>query len=120
MLTSLIEGEIDDEIIELMVGSLDFVMMKNRMLSVFKRFAEKMLDVEDIDVRELPMKRIFDKLQKDSFDDSIAEAFEIYILLHALADSNEIANKQLSKSTFSQEQWKAMDFIRMNTGRIEI
>ena len=62
MLTSLIEGEIDEEIIELMVGSLDFVMMKNRMLSVFKRFAEKTLEIEEVDVREVPMKRIFDKL----------------------------------------------------------
>lgn len=62
MLTSLIEGEIDEEIIELMVGSLDFIMMKNRMLTVFKRFAEKILDKSDIDVRELPMKRIFDRL----------------------------------------------------------
>ena len=62
MLTSLIEGEIDEEIIELMVGSLDFIMMKNRMLTVFKRFVEKILDTVDVDVRDLPMKRIFDKL----------------------------------------------------------
>lgn len=41
-------------------------------------------------------------------------------MLHALGDNNEIANKHLKKVTFNQDQWKAMDFIRMNTGRIEI
>jgi hypothetical protein len=47
-------------------------------------------------VKEIPFKKIFDKLQKDSFDTSIAEAFEIYILLHSLADSNDIAEGMLS------------------------
>ena len=40
LLTSLIEGEVDIEIINLMVNALDFETMKNRMLIVFKRFSE--------------------------------------------------------------------------------
>ena len=88
LLTSLIEGEVDIEIVNLMVNALDFETMKNRMLNVFKRFAESILDKENLVVREIPFKKIFDKLLKDSFDTSVAEAFEIYILLHSLADSN--------------------------------
>jgi len=84
LLTSLIEGEVDIEIVNLMVNALDFEIMKNRMLNVFKRFAETILDRQNLVVREIPFKKIFDKLQKDSFDTSVAEAFEIYILLHSL------------------------------------
>ena len=39
MLTSLLEGEIDIEIIFRMSRSLDFLTMKQRMLTVFTRFA---------------------------------------------------------------------------------
>jgi hypothetical protein len=39
MLTSLLEGEIDMEIIQRMGQSLDFNMMKDRMLIIFHRFA---------------------------------------------------------------------------------
>jgi hypothetical protein len=96
LLTSLIEGEVDIEIVNLMVNALDFETMKNRMLNVFKRFAESILDKENLVVREIPFKKIFDKLLKDSFDTSVAEAFEIYILLHSLADSNSYAENMLS------------------------
>jgi len=120
MLTSLIEGEVDIEIVNLMVNALDFETMKNRMLNVFKRFAENILEKENLVVREIPFGRIFDKLLKESFDSPVAEAFEIYILLHSLADSNETAEKMLSQEFFNLDQWKAMDFIRLNTGRIEI
>lgn len=96
LLTSLIEGEVDIEIVNLMVNALDFETMKNRMLNVFKRFAEIILDRQNLVVREIPFKKIFDKLQKDSFDTSVAEAFEIYILLHSLADSNSYAEGMLS------------------------
>ena len=62
LLTSLIEGEVDIEIVNLMVNSLDFETMKNRMLNVFKRFAESILEKQNLVVREIPFKKIFDKL----------------------------------------------------------
>ena len=40
MLTSLLEGEVDMEIINRMAGSLDFEMIKNRMVAIFERFAQ--------------------------------------------------------------------------------
>jgi len=59
-------------------------------------------------------------LEKDSFSDNIAEAFEIYILIHSLADSSESASEHLLKSNFSADEWKASEFIRSHIGRIEI
>lgn len=44
MLTSLLEGEIDIDIMNRMAFSLDFFVMKDRMLSVFTQFAEEILD----------------------------------------------------------------------------
>ena len=79
------------EIINRMAMSLDFNVIKNRMLTVFKRFAEKILNKENIDIKDIPLSKIDNRLQKDSFDDVAEEAFEIYILVHSLADSINIA-----------------------------
>ena len=53
MLASLLEGEVDKDIVDKMVHSLDFEIMKNRMLSVFKRFSEEILGQENLDVKEI-------------------------------------------------------------------
>ena len=45
-----------------MVSSLDFETMKNRMLSVFKRFAELILNQENLIVKEIPFKKIYDQI----------------------------------------------------------
>lgn len=71
MLTSLLEGEVDYDIINKMANSLDFNMMKNRLLKVFTRFAMKMLDTENIVVKDLPLSKINNRLDKDSFEGSI-------------------------------------------------
>jgi len=59
-------------------------------------------------------------LKQDSFEGNVGEAFEIFILLHSLADHSETAKKQLDRKLFSPEQWKAYEFFKSHSGRIEI
>ena len=103
MLTSLLEGEIDMEIINRMAFSLDFNAMKSRMLTIFVRFAGQMLNKEDIVVKDIPMIKLDSKLRKDSFDDFVAEAFEIFILIHSLADSIKVAEDHLQRNKFTND-----------------
>lgn len=95
LLTSLLEGEIDMEIIQRMGQSLDFNMMKDRMLTIFHRFAQKLLGDENISVKDITLPKLDKLLQKESFDGSIAEAFEIFILIHSLADNLKEADENL-------------------------
>ena len=46
LLMSLIEGEVDLEIMQRMSISLDMEVLKERMLKVFVQFAEEVLDIE--------------------------------------------------------------------------
>ena len=101
MLTSLLEGEIDMEIIQRMGQSLDFNMMKDRMLIIFHRFAQTILGDDEISVKDITLPKLDKLLQKDSFDGSIAEAFEIFILIHSLADNLKEADDNLQKSNFT-------------------
>jgi len=89
------------------------------MLTVFLRFAEKLLNKDNLVVKDIPLSTLDHRLQKESFDDSVAEAFEIYILIHTLADSN-VAQEHLDREQFHPDQWKAFEYIRSHTGRIEI
>jgi hypothetical protein len=119
LLVSLLEGEVDHEIINRMTMSLDFNVLKDRMVTVFKRFAEKLLD-KNINVKDIPVAKLDKSLRKDSFDDSVREAFEIFNLMHSLADNSKTAEEQLQRSKFTADQHKAFDFIRSHTGRIEV
>lgn len=79
-----------------------------------------MLETENIVIKDLPLSKLNNKLDKDSFDSCIQEAFEIYILMNSLADSVPAANEQMGRKKFTQDQWKAYEFIKTHTGRIEI
>ena len=57
---------------------------------------------------------------KESFEGSINEAFEIFILMQTLAANSDTAKTNLERKRFNAEQWKAYDFIRSHTGKIEI
>jgi len=94
--------------------------MKERMVNVFTSFAKEILNEEEINFKELSLNKISNRLKKDSLDSNVAEAFEIYILMHSLADSIKEAESQLNRESFTIEQWKANDFIRSHMGRIEI
>lgn len=87
LLLSLLEGEVDHESIERMSKSLDFEIMKERLLYVFHTFAKKILNTNK-PVSKISLNSISNSLTKDAFEDNVNEAFEIYILLSTLADSN--------------------------------
>ena len=57
------------------------------------------------------MNRIQSKLESDSFETCIAEAFEFYILLQKLAELPAAA-KHIIKSSFTPDQFKVYDFLR--------
>ena len=123
MLMSLLEGEIDMDIMNRMTVSMDFKIMKERMLKVFTVFVKELMGIESkqpIDFKRLSINQISNKLKKESLDSNIVEAFEIYILMHSLADSVKEAEVNLQRHTFTDNQWKANEFIRQHTGRIEI
>ena len=75
MLTSLLEGEFDMEIMQRMSFSLDMSVMKERMVNVYRKFAEELLGEENIDLTELTINRLNNRLEKNSFDGNIGEAF---------------------------------------------
>ena len=75
MLTSLLEGEFDMEIMYRMSFSLDMSVMKERMVNVYRKFAEELLGEENIDLTELTINRLNNYLEKNSFDGNIGEAF---------------------------------------------
>ena len=54
-----------------MANGLDFTMLKNRLLKVFTRFVEKLLDKTNLVIKDLPLQKINNKLNKESFDGSI-------------------------------------------------
>jgi hypothetical protein len=64
--------------------------------------------------------RILARLKRDSFEDNIKEAFEIYILLQNLAQGMTSCAHYIQKEYYTIDQWKTFDFIRQNTGMIEV
>ena len=122
LLLSLLEGEEDEDIISNMSASLDFEIMKERLFKVFKLFAILQLRPKNdsLDVEKMSLSALNNTLKRDSFAGNIIEAFEIFILMHTLADSNDVARQNLAHHSFTKEQWVAFEFIRMHTGRIEV
>jgi hypothetical protein len=96
--------------------------MKERMLTVYREFCCVLLQKDEIVIQNISINQIDKRLEKLSFEGPIAEAFEIYILMHSLADSVEGADDMLYKQTgqFTEDQWRAFEFIRSHTSRIEI
>lgn len=82
---SLLEGDLDVQKVKSMSSSLDFTVVKDRMLTVFTIFAKSILDVEELDVASLTLSAVSNRLVKDSFEGSINEGFELYILMQTLA-----------------------------------
>lgn len=113
--------------------------LKNRMLNVFGNFLKEiglyppLGDNDDEDkptskhsenydcnfLASVSMGKIQTQLSGDSFEGSIAEAFEIFTLIEKLAGLPEAARHVL-KNSFTQDQFKVYDFLRTNTGRIEV
>lgn len=79
-----------------------------------------MLGDDFTDVNSLSIASLNDRLKKDSFEGNIMEAFEIFTLFHNLAENIESARNNLERKKFTADEWKAYEFIRSHTGRIEI
>ena len=120
LLLSLLEGDTDIPKITRMSNAVDYNVVKDRMVTVFKMFAERTLGETDLNIADLNLGRLNNALVKDSFEGSINEAFELYILLQTLAFNSDVAKSNIERKTFSIEQWKAFDFIRTHTGKIEV
>ena len=107
MLTSLLEGAEDVDILQKMAFSLQIPDLKNRMLNVFGAFLKEheiFPRVPDEELRDSPLSilsnesndfnflapislnKVDARIKRDSFTGAIAEAFEIYILLRKLSD----------------------------------
>lgn len=65
--------------------------MKERILVVFISFCKEILGSSFQSVSALSLSQLDGKLDKDSFKESIGEAFEIFTLLHTLAENVEVA-----------------------------
>jgi len=59
---------------------------------------------DEVDMKELSLNKLNHRLDKGSFDGNIAEAFEIFILMHSLADSIKEAAACLERDQFTPEQ----------------
>jgi hypothetical protein len=68
-----------------MSTSLDFIVVKDRMLTVFTLFAEKLLEEPVTNVLNITLSTLNNRLVRDSFEGSISEAFELFILMQTLA-----------------------------------
>lgn len=103
-----------------MALSLDFQVMRERMLVVFVSFCQEILEDDFTTVNDLHLSKLDSKLNKESFKNNISEAFEIFTLFHSLAENMESAKKNLEKSKFTADEWKAYEFIRAHSGKIEV
>ena len=103
-----------------MANALDFNVVRDRMLAVFSTFVQGVLGTTEFDLANINMSTINNRLVRDSFEEQITEAFELYILMQTLAANSPYAKSQLERRKFNAEQWRAYDFIRYHTGKIEV
>lgn len=122
LLTSLLEGEEDLEILSRMNFALHIDDLKNRMLNVFGNFLIKLdiFPIKDWDssdknlstlskenngnvLNNVSVNKVTSRLVNTSFDGNIYEAFEIYFLLQNLADGIASAKNNLHRDRFTQD-----------------
>ena len=124
LMISLLEGEADDQIIERMTQSIGFSVFKQRMEEVFEFFIIELLGLEKRKsnlIQDTSLSKINSLLKHDSFETSIGEGFDIYILFNIMADYNPKAKESIEPESFTDEdEKKAYDFFKMHSGKIEI
>jgi hypothetical protein len=59
-------------------------------------------------------------MNRDSLNGNIQEAFEIYILFQNLAEGIPSCVELIQKKSYTPDQWKVFEFLRVNTGMIEV
>ena len=75
LLVSLLEGEVDMEIMNRMAFSLDMAVIKQRLLTEFEDFACELLNMDSINMKEFQTVRLNKNLKKESFEGNIQECF---------------------------------------------
>ena len=143
MLLSLLEGEQDIEILQKMAFSLSIQDIKERIMNVFGVFLNTMglFPVKKLKPGETPQTVLLSKLSvsnqnnvlgdvsinkinkfmtTDVFEGEIQEAFLLYVLFQSLADGIPSQRFLLQKSFYTADQWKIYEFLRQNTGGIEV
>jgi hypothetical protein len=93
LLLSLLEGDLDIPKIQKMSNSLDFSVVKDRMVTVFTIFVQNLLETYEVDIKNINITTINNRLVKDSFEEQISEAFELYILMQTLAANSKLAKR---------------------------
>jgi hypothetical protein len=116
-LLALLDGDTDVDTLSRISTTLNFKLIKERMFQVFARFVE---DVLKLNVAEVTLEKIRDRLQKDSFKGSIEEGFNLCILLNKIADHYPAARAHIKKPSFTKEEFFAYKFFKRNVGRIEV
>ena len=69
---------------------------------------------------DVSINRIKRKMNRDSLEGNISEAFEIFILLQNLAEGISACAQYTTKEFYTADQWKVYEFLRVNTGVIEV
>lgn len=117
-LLSLLEGNVDVTILRRLAETLDFHSIKERMSEVFQHFVENELNLPKEAFEDFM--EINEKLTKDSFNGSIQEGFNLFILIIKLADEYPPAQVHIKRSSFNAAQFFAYNFFKFHTGRIEV
>lgn len=104
LLVSLLEGEINLDIITRMAKGLDFSTLKDRVTEIFHLFAIDVLrEREDLAFADIPLAKLTNMLLANAFDSIIKEAFEIYNLLQTLADTVPMAAEELERIAMTKD-----------------
>ena len=126
LLLSLIEGKCDEYIKKQMTQAIDnFLIVFQRMDSIYKKFVKERLN---LDPNTTSLNSITNHLQKDSFDDSINEGFELFILIKLLlVDKDPSAvqkykefEAQLPDERSPESLHRSMQFYQKFTGTCEV
>ena len=113
LLLSLLEGDVDQDIVARMSISLDLETMKMRLVDVFEAFVQQTLKLKP---ENATLQDINAALQWSSFDGPIQEGFNIYILLQKTYrnSTNDI------KIEPGEKQKLAFEFFEHHIGQLEI
>lgn len=63
---------------------------------------------------------INNKLTTENLEEGISEGFNLFILISKLADDYPPAQYHLKEKTFYHDEFKAFNFFKLHTGRIEV
>mmetsp|Transcript_17612 Transcript_17612/g.17331 ORF Transcript_17612/g.17331 Transcript_17612/m.17331 type:complete len:242 (-) Transcript_17612:1146-1871(-) len=103
----------------------NFLIVFQRMDSIYKKFVKQKLG---LDPNTASLSNVTNKLQKDSFDGSISEGFELFILIKLLIQDNDPSAMKKYKEFESQcpdekspdSLHRSMQFYQKFTGTCEV